>query len=54
MTLELEPGEKRAFEVGMPGYNTRRVIIDGSKPERTIGLTVVKPETETESEPAPE
>jgi len=54
MTLELEPGEKRAFEVGMPGYNTRRVIIDGSKPERTIGLTVVKTETESESEPAPE
>jgi hypothetical protein len=40
--VELAPGEKRrAFEVGMPGWVTRRLVVDGSKPEMFIGL---KPE----------
>ena len=36
--LEFKPGERHAYEAGLPGYGTRRVVIDGSKPEITIGL----------------
>jgi len=37
--IELKPGEKkRSFEVGRPGYVTRRLVIDGSEPELSIGL----------------
>jgi hypothetical protein len=36
--LELAPGEKHAYEMGMPGYNTRKVVIDGSKNEVSVGL----------------
>lgn len=36
--LELQPGEKHAYELGMPGYVTRRVVLDGSKREISIGL----------------
>lgn len=42
VTVELAPGEKRrSFEVGMPGWVTRRLVVDGTKPEVFIGL---KPE----------
>ena len=41
--LELKPGEKHAYEAGLPGYGTRKVVIDGSKPEVLIGLTREKP-----------
>lgn len=41
--LELKPGEKHAYEAGLPGYGTRKVVIDGSKPEILIGLTREKP-----------
>jgi hypothetical protein len=41
--VELAPGEKkRSFEVGRPGFVTRRLIVDGSQPEMWIGL---RPET---------
>jgi hypothetical protein len=36
--LELQPGEKHAYELGLPGYTTRKVVIDGSKTEISIGL----------------
>ena len=36
--LELDPGERHAYEVGLPGYGTRKVVVDGSKPEMTVGL----------------
>jgi len=36
--LEFEPGERHAYEVGLPGYGTRKVVVDGSKPEITVGL----------------
>lgn len=36
--LELAPGEKHAYEMGMPGYNTRKVVIDGTKTEISVGL----------------
>jgi PEGA domain len=42
--LELAPGEKHAYEMGLPGYNARKVVIDGSKTELRIGL---KPEAGT-------
>jgi hypothetical protein len=38
VTIELAPGEKRSYEVGMPGWVTRRLVVDGSKPEIFIGL----------------
>lgn len=39
VTIELGPDEKRrSFEVGMPGYVTRKLVVDGSKPEIFIGL----------------
>jgi hypothetical protein len=39
VTIELPPDEKkRAFEVGMPGYETRKLVVDGSKSEIYIGL----------------
>lgn len=39
VTIELAPDEKkRAFEVGMPGYETRKLVVDGSKSEIYIGL----------------
>jgi hypothetical protein len=41
VTIELAPGEKRSYEVGMPGWVTRRLVVDGTKPEVFIGL---KPE----------
>lgn len=36
--LELQPGEKHAYELGLPGYTTRKVVIDGSKTDISIGL----------------
>jgi len=41
--LELKPGERHAYEAGLPGYGTRKVVIDGSKPEITVGLRREKP-----------
>ena len=36
--LQFKPGERHAYEVGLPGYITRKVVVDGSKPEITVGL----------------
>jgi hypothetical protein len=36
--LEFKPGERHSYEVGLPGYITRKVTLDGSKPEITVGL----------------
>jgi hypothetical protein len=37
--VELAPGEKkRSFEVGRPGWVTRKLTVDGSEPEIFIGL----------------
>lgn len=36
--IEIEPGERMALEVGKLGYGTRRVVIDGSEPEVSVGL----------------
>jgi hypothetical protein len=41
-TLELQPGEKHSYEMGLPGYVTRKVVVDGSKSEISIGM---KPES---------
>lgn len=41
-TLELQPGEKHSYEMGLPGHVTRKVVIDGSKSEISIGM---KPES---------
>jgi hypothetical protein len=38
-TLELLRGERRVFEVGYPGYATRRLVIDGADKEVSFNLT---------------
>lgn len=38
-TLELLRGERRVFEVGYPGYATRRLIIDGTEAMISFNLT---------------
>lgn len=38
MRVELKPGEKRVFEIGRPGYRTRRVVVDGSQLEMSVGM----------------
>jgi hypothetical protein len=37
-TLELPRGETRAFEVGYPGYVTRRLVVDGTEPVISFGM----------------
>ena len=37
--LELLRGERRVFEVGYPGYVSRRLVIDGTEGELIYGLT---------------
>ncbi len=36
--VDLPPGEKRAYEVWLPGHITRKVLVDGSKTDISIGL----------------
>jgi hypothetical protein len=36
--VELAPGEKRAFEVNLAGYVSRKVVVDGSRPEVVVYL----------------
>jgi hypothetical protein len=38
MRVELKPGEKRSFEIGRPGYRTRKVVVDGSQTEMSVGM----------------
>ncbi len=38
-TLELLRDERRVFEVGYPGYVTRRLVIDGSEKEISFAMT---------------
>jgi hypothetical protein len=38
-TLELLRGERRVFEVGYPGYSTRRLVIDGAEKEISFNMT---------------
>jgi hypothetical protein len=37
-TLEIPAGARRSYELGKPGFVTRRVVVDGSKSEISIGL----------------
>jgi hypothetical protein len=36
--LELPAGQRRSFELGKPGFITRKLVIDGSKTDITVGL----------------
>jgi hypothetical protein len=36
--VELKPGERHAYEVGLPGRVTRKLVLDGTKTQITIGL----------------
>lgn len=38
ITVELEPGSRRSFEVVAPGFQTRKLVVDGSKAHIMIGL----------------
>ncbi len=37
--LKLKPGERHAYEAGLPGYITRKVVVDGSKTEIIVGMS---------------
>ncbi|HET9960679.1 MAG TPA: hypothetical protein VFQ61_39680 [Polyangiaceae bacterium] len=41
LTIELKPGETRTFEAILAGHTTRKVRVDGTKPEMMIGLRPV-------------
>jgi hypothetical protein len=36
--VDLAPGEKHAYEVWLPGHITRKVLVDGTKTEISLGL----------------
>jgi hypothetical protein len=36
--VQLQPGERHAYEVGLPGHITRKLLLDGTKTELTVGL----------------
>jgi PEGA domain len=36
--LEFPAGERHSYELGLPGYTVRKVVIDGTKTDITIGL----------------
>jgi hypothetical protein len=36
--LEFPAGERHSYELGLPGYTVRKVVIDGSKTDISIGL----------------
>jgi hypothetical protein len=36
--LELPTGQRRSYELGKPGFTTRKVVVDGSKTDLKIGL----------------
>ena len=36
--VQLKPGERHAYEVGLPGRVTRKLVLDGTKTEITVGL----------------
>jgi hypothetical protein len=38
LRLELKPGERRIFEIGRDGYLPRRVVVDSSTREFTVGM----------------
>jgi hypothetical protein len=43
VVIDLAPGERRAYEVGSPGWATRKLVVDGTKPEIFIGLKPEEP-----------
>jgi DNA polymerase III gamma/tau subunit len=51
VTIELEPGKRRSFEVAAPGYTTRKIIVDGSKPKLSVGLRPVPASTDAARTP---
>jgi hypothetical protein len=36
--LEFPAGERHSYELGLPGYSTRKVVLDGSKTDINIGM----------------
>jgi hypothetical protein len=54
LRVELEPGQRRSFEVGYPGFMTRKIMVDGSKPEILVGLRAASPYATRSTPPAPE
>jgi len=41
--VEIARGDRRVFEVGTPSLGTRRIAIDGTKPEITVTLAADPP-----------
>jgi hypothetical protein len=54
LRVELEPGQRRSFEVGYPGFMTRKIVVDGSKPELLVGLRASSPYATGSAPPASE
>jgi hypothetical protein len=52
ITVDLPVGEKRAFELGLPGHATRKVVVDGSSTVIELGLRKIegKPGSHTPSD----
>ncbi len=38
LVVQLQPGQKRVFEIQHDGYSARRLVVDGTKPEIRVGL----------------
>jgi hypothetical protein len=36
--LDFPAGERHAYELGLPGYTVRKVVLDGSKTDISIGM----------------
>lgn len=39
MRVELKPGERRSFELGYPGYQTRKVTVDGTSTSMKVTMS---------------
>jgi hypothetical protein len=50
--VELAPGEKRAFEVNLPGYVSRKVVVDGSRAEVVVYLPRISDTPSDQARPA--
>jgi hypothetical protein len=41
LTVDVPAGERRRFEVGLPGYEVRKLVIDGTRAEVVVGMREV-------------
>ncbi len=53
ITIEIARGDRRVFEVGTPSLGTRRIAIDGTKPEIMVTLAADPPPLSPAQSPGP-